>query len=300
MSTTTKLFALTHPTGGLLPQFTPGSHIVVHMRDGGKVYRNSYSLINGGYDESLAYFIGVQLAPNSKGGSKYLHEKVARGGELTISVPANYFPTAESAVKHLLIAGGIGITPLLAHRTHLKLLEQRVELHYTFRNAEIGGLRPLPGVPERPERSSLRRQPGTEARHPRAHPSAAGGDAPLHLRSSGTDGRGDQRGGSARLAGRVDSRRALRRRDPQRAMSRSRRSAKMRARRSRSARPSTCWIVSSTPASRFRSAVAPAVAAPAKSGFCRARSSIAIRFFPPPSGRKARRCWPASRADRAP
>jgi ferredoxin-NADP reductase len=143
VSTTTKLFMLTHPTGGLLPRFTPGSHIVIHMRDGSMVHRNSYSLINGGYNEGLAYFIGVQLAPNSKGGSKYLHEKVVRGAELTISVPANYFPTAEDAVKHLLIAGGIGITPLLAHRTRLKLLEQRVELHYTFRSAETAAFVPF-------------------------------------------------------------------------------------------------------------------------------------------------------------
>ena len=149
-STTTKVFALTHPTGGLLPKFTPGSHIVVHMRDGGKVFRNSYSLINGGYNQSLGYFIGVQLAQNSKGGSKYLHEKVTRGGELTISVPANCFPAAESAVKHLLIAGGIGITPLLAHRTHLKLNEQRVELHYTFRNAKSAAFVPFLGFQNDP------------------------------------------------------------------------------------------------------------------------------------------------------
>jgi ferredoxin-NADP reductase len=71
-----------------------------------------------------------------------MHEKVARGGELTISVPANYFPVAEHAVKHLLIAGGIGITPLLAHRSHLRLLEQRVELHYTFRSAETAAFVP--------------------------------------------------------------------------------------------------------------------------------------------------------------
>src|SRR5262245_41153096 len=135
VSTTTKLFCLTHATGGLLPRFTPGSHIVVHMRDGSKVHRNAYSLINGAYGEGLAYFLAVQLEPNGKGGSKYMHEKVARGDELTISVPANYFPASEHAIKHLLIAGGIGITPLLAHRSHLKLQEQRVELHYTFRNA---------------------------------------------------------------------------------------------------------------------------------------------------------------------
>ena len=145
VSTTSKLFLLVHPTGGLLPRFTPGSHIVIHMRDGGKVHRNSYSLINGGYGEGLAYFIAVQLAPNSKGGSKYMHEKVGRGTELTISVPANYFPTAEHAVKHLLVAGGIGITPLLAHRSHLRLLEERVELHYTFRSAETAAFVPFLG-----------------------------------------------------------------------------------------------------------------------------------------------------------
>jgi ferredoxin-NADP reductase len=98
------------------------------MRDGSKVHRNSYSLINGGYGEGLAYFIAVQLAPNSKGGSKYMHEKVKPGTELTISVPANYFPTAEHAVKHLLVAGGIGIT-------------QRRD----------SGVRPVPWVPGRPE-----------------------------------------------------------------------------------------------------------------------------------------------------
>jgi ferredoxin-NADP reductase len=121
------------------------------MRDGTRVHRNSYSLINGGYGEGLAYFIGVQLAPDSKGGSKYMHEQVKRGAELTISVPANYFPTAEHAVKHLLIAGGIGITPLLAHRSRLKLLEQRVELHYTFRSAETAAFAPFLGFQGDPQ-----------------------------------------------------------------------------------------------------------------------------------------------------
>src|SRR5215813_3859476 len=143
VSTTTKLFMLTHPTGGLLPRFTPGSHIIIHMRDGSKVHRNAYSLINGAYGEGLVYFIAVQLAPNSRGGSKYMHEKVKAGDELTISVPANYFPAAEHAIKHLLIAGGIGITPLLAHSSHLKQHEQRVELHYAFRKAETAAFAPF-------------------------------------------------------------------------------------------------------------------------------------------------------------
>ncbi|MBC7962767.1 MAG: cytochrome P450 [Steroidobacteraceae bacterium] len=135
-SSTVKLFKMIHPTGGLLPRFTPGSHIIIHMRDGDKVYRNSYSLLNAGVGERLTYFIAVQLAANSKGGSKYLHERVERGSELTISVPANYFPPAEHAAKHLLIAGGIGITPLIAHRFYLKQHEEALELHYAFRSGE--------------------------------------------------------------------------------------------------------------------------------------------------------------------
>jgi ferredoxin-NADP reductase len=58
-------------------------------------------------------------------------------------VPANYFPAAEHVVKHLLIAGGIGITPLLAHRSHLRLGEERVELHYAFRSAETAAFVPF-------------------------------------------------------------------------------------------------------------------------------------------------------------
>jgi cytochrome P450/ferredoxin-NADP reductase len=135
-SSTVKLFKLIHPTGGLLPRFTAGSHIVIHMRDAGKVYRNSYSLLNAGIGERLTYFIAVQLARESKGGSKYLHERVERGTELTVSVPANYFPPAEHAAKHLLIAGGIGITPLIAHRFYLKQRGEPIELHYAFRNGE--------------------------------------------------------------------------------------------------------------------------------------------------------------------
>jgi cytochrome P450/ferredoxin-NADP reductase len=136
VSSTVKMFKLIHPTGGLLPRFTPGSHIIVHMRDGDRVHRNSYSLLNAGIGERLTYFIAVQLAANSKGGSKYLHERVERGTELTISVPANCFPPAEHAAKHLLIAGGIGITPLIAHRFYLKQQGEPIELHYAFRSGE--------------------------------------------------------------------------------------------------------------------------------------------------------------------
>jgi len=136
VSPTIKLFKLMHPSGGLLERFTAGSHIVIHMRDGDRVHRNAYSLLNAGYGEGLAYFVAVQRARDSKGGSIYMHEQVERGCELTISVPANNFPVADNATKHLLIGGGIGITPMIAFRYAVKLRGERHELHYTFASAE--------------------------------------------------------------------------------------------------------------------------------------------------------------------
>jgi ferredoxin-NADP reductase len=136
MSPTVKMFKLIHPSGGLLERFTPGSHIVIHMRDGEQVHRNAYSLLNAGYGEGLCYFVAIQRAKDSKGGSIYMHEKVERGSELTISVPANNFPLADQATKHLLIGGGIGITPMIAFRYALKLRGQRFELHYAYSSGE--------------------------------------------------------------------------------------------------------------------------------------------------------------------
>ena len=135
-----KMFRFVHPSGGLLTRFTAGSHIVIHMQDGDVVHRNPYSLLNCEYGNGQTYIIAVALDPKGKGGSRYMHEKLRAGMELEISVPANNFPVAESATKHLLIAGGIGITPIFAHRLELRGRRQRCELHYTFRSANSAAL----------------------------------------------------------------------------------------------------------------------------------------------------------------
>lgn len=130
-----KLFRLVHPTGGLLTRFTPGSHIVLHLRDGEHVYRNAYSLLNSEVGNGFNYFIAVKLEEHGRGGSRFLHEKVKPGMELEVSVPANNFPAAPHASRHLLVAGGIGVTPLFALRHHLRARGEPCELHYAFRNA---------------------------------------------------------------------------------------------------------------------------------------------------------------------
>ncbi|MDP2310878.1 MAG: cytochrome P450 [Pseudomonadota bacterium] len=130
-----KLFRLVHPFGGLLTHFTAGSHVILHLRDGDKVYRNAYSLLNADFGNGLNYFIAVARDEDGRGGSRYMHDKVTAGMELSVSVPANNFPAAPHAGKHLLVAGGIGITPLFAIRNHLRAAREPYELHYTFRAA---------------------------------------------------------------------------------------------------------------------------------------------------------------------
>ena len=130
-----KMFRFVHPSGGLLTRFTAGSHLIVHMRDGEKVHRNAYSLLNCEYGNGMTYIIAVALDPNGKGGSRFMHEKLKQGMELSVSVPANNFPAAAHATKHLLVAGGIGITPLFAQRLELKARAAPCELHYTYRDA---------------------------------------------------------------------------------------------------------------------------------------------------------------------
>ncbi|MFG2140571.1 PDR/VanB family oxidoreductase [Streptomyces sp. NPDC048650] len=99
---------LTHPDGAPLPDWTPGAHLDVDA--GGRL--RQYSLC-GDPRATSAYRIGVLDAPDSRGGSRHLHTRIRPGGRLTVSRPRNHF-TLEDAPSYVFLAGGIGITPLLA------------------------------------------------------------------------------------------------------------------------------------------------------------------------------------------
>lgn len=118
------------PVKGILPTFQPGAHIDVHLPNGAV---RQYSIANGP-GETDSYVIGVKLEPDSKGGSSCLHETVREGDVLAISEPRNNFPLRRDAVKTLLIAGGIGITPLLAMAQALQNQNLAYELHYFTRS----------------------------------------------------------------------------------------------------------------------------------------------------------------------
>ncbi|MDQ0025793.1 vanillate O-demethylase ferredoxin subunit [Variovorax paradoxus] len=107
-------FELTHPWGRALPGYEAGAHIDVHMPGG---FSRQYSLARwpaGALSNAASYVIGVKREAASRGGSASMHERVREGDLLAISAPRNTFPLREEANHHLLLAGGIGMTPLLA------------------------------------------------------------------------------------------------------------------------------------------------------------------------------------------
>ncbi|HGM6785255.1 TPA: 2Fe-2S iron-sulfur cluster-binding protein [Pseudomonas aeruginosa] len=117
---------------GSLPAFSSGSHVQVAMPLEGRTLRNAYSLL-GDPADPRRYRIAVRLQDDSRGGSRYLHEQVAVGDRLQLSVPHNLFPLNSQARHHVLVAGGIGITPFMAYIAELQARGASFELHYAFR-----------------------------------------------------------------------------------------------------------------------------------------------------------------------
>jgi len=121
---------LMSPAGDELPAFTAGAHIDLHLGNG--VVR-SYSLLNAPA-ERHRYIVGVLNDRNSRGGSRYVHEQLRVGSTLTVSAPRNNFPLDESAVHSVLIAGGIGITPISCMLHYLRGQGKSAELLYCARS----------------------------------------------------------------------------------------------------------------------------------------------------------------------
>jgi tetrachlorobenzoquinone reductase len=117
-------------TGALLPPFDAGSHIDIHLP--GSALMRSYSLLNTP-GERHRYCIAVNRDAASRGGSKAMHEVIRPGQVLSISAPRNNFPLNEAAAGTVLIAGGIGVTPILSMERRLVALNKPWRLHYAAR-----------------------------------------------------------------------------------------------------------------------------------------------------------------------
>jgi len=118
--------------GGPLPPFTAGAHVDLHL-PGGVV--RQYSLSNDPV-ETHRYRIAVLREPASRGGSRAVHESIDAGQSLTVGGPRNAFALAPGAHRRLLVAGGIGITPLLCMAEQLLREGGDFELHYAARSAD--------------------------------------------------------------------------------------------------------------------------------------------------------------------
>ncbi len=122
-------YELRAPDGGELPAFTAGAHIDITLPNG---LVRSYSLLNP-QSERHRYVIAVQKDRASRGGSKWVHENFRAGDLVTVNGPRNNFPLDEAAAKSILIAGGIGITPILSMVERLGAIGRDWELVYCSR-----------------------------------------------------------------------------------------------------------------------------------------------------------------------
>ncbi|VVE58705.1 ferredoxin [Pandoraea iniqua] len=129
------VFELRAPDDSALPLFTAGAHIELFLRDG---LSRCYSLLNDPGDRHR-YVIGVNRDAASRGGSAFVHEHLHEGGALRISAPRNHFPLDETAAHTghtVLVAGGIGVTPLLSMAARLEAMQRPWTLHYCARSRE--------------------------------------------------------------------------------------------------------------------------------------------------------------------
>ncbi|MDC4633582.1 PDR/VanB family oxidoreductase [Acinetobacter baumannii] len=131
-----KRFTFKRQDGQNFPRFSGGSHIIVKMNE---QLSNAYSLMSCTQDLST-YQVCVRKDVEGKGGSVFMHDQCNEGCEIQISEPKNLFPLAETGNKHILIAGGIGITPFLPQMDELAARGAEYELHYAYRSPEHAAL----------------------------------------------------------------------------------------------------------------------------------------------------------------
>ena len=116
---------LEHPLGSTLEWFEAGAHIDVRVCN---AFTRSYSLIH--LPDGKGYEIAVRRDPNGRGGSVWMHDNAKVGDQLMVTRPRNFFPLSKKTGGFKLIAGGIGITPLLAMIEQLENRGSDWELRY--------------------------------------------------------------------------------------------------------------------------------------------------------------------------
>jgi ferredoxin-NADP reductase len=141
----TNLYEFRRADGAALEPVEPGAHIDLNLPNG---MVRSYSLVTADGDRS-AYVVGIKRDRASRGGSVFVHDNLRVGQMVAIGGPRNNFPLKEDAAHSVLIAGGIGITPIWCMAQRLKKLGRSFELHYACRDrAEVAFADELKALPE--------------------------------------------------------------------------------------------------------------------------------------------------------
>jgi len=130
-------YELVNADGDDLPVFEAGAHIDFYFRDGSV---RQYSLCNDPAERDR-YLIGVLRDINGRGGSEALHERVHPQREVFIGTPRNNFPLNEDAERHILLAGGIGVTPMLSMAARLQSIGADFTLHYCSKSPRHAAFR---------------------------------------------------------------------------------------------------------------------------------------------------------------
>lgn len=132
----TLLLRLVHQTRPQLPAWTAGAHVDLLLPDG-KI--RQYSLCGDRADRG-SYTIAVKQESSGRGGSLWIHENLREGALANLSAPRNNFPLADTASHHLLVAGGIGVTPILAMARELDAKAAAFCVHYCARSSATAPL----------------------------------------------------------------------------------------------------------------------------------------------------------------
>lgn len=135
---------LADPASSPLAPYEPGSHLVVAAGAG---RRNAYSLTGDGFNPRR-YEISVLRLDSGQGGSAWLHDNLAVGDLLEVEGPRSMFPAAHEQRHALLVAGGIGVTPILSHARVLARAGASATVLYSYRpghEAHLQDLRELAG-----------------------------------------------------------------------------------------------------------------------------------------------------------
>lgn len=136
--------SLVSEDGSALPAFQAGAHVdlVVHLPDRSRALR-SYSIASPPSEKPDEYTLAILFEEDGTGGSMFLHEQVRPGYIIEMSAPKNYFKLESGANHSILIAGGIGITPILSMAHELKDDSQSFELHYVSRSPDTMAFKDL-------------------------------------------------------------------------------------------------------------------------------------------------------------